>query len=172
MSDLFHKDIPKDFVDRVFDTMEEADWHIFQVLSKRSTLMKKYLERRYLGRHCPAHIWCGVSVEDAPAKSRIRHLREAPASVRFLSLEPLIGPLGLLDLRQIDWVIVGGESGPGSRPMKEEWALSIRDQCNAQGVAFFFKQWGQFGPDGVSRGKKRNGRQLAGQVYDGMPLGA
>jgi protein gp37 len=121
---------------------------------------------------CPEHIWCGVSVEDAQAKSRIKHLQDSRLATRFLSLEPLIGALGVLDLRSIDWVIVGGESGPGARPMKEGWALSIRDQCEAQGVAFFFKQWGQFGPDGVSRGKKRNGRELAGRLYDGMPLSA
>ena len=172
MSDLFHKEIPSAFVDRIFSTMEAADWHVYQVLTKRSSLMKKYLEKRYVDRQCPDHIWCGVSVEDAQAKSRIQHLRDSRATTRFLSLEPLIGPLGVLDLRNIDWVIVGGESGPGARPMREEWARSIRDQCEAEGVAFFFKQWGQFGPDGVSRGKKRNGRELDGRVYDGMPVSA
>ncbi len=172
MSDLFHKEIPRDFVDNVFRTMEEADWHIFQVLTKRSTLMKKYLRDRYGSGLCPKHIWCGVSVEDSQAKSRIKHLRDAPATVRFLSVEPLIGPLGTIDLEGISWVIVGGESGPGSRPMNEEWALSVRDQCDEQGVAFFFKQWGQFGPDGIGRGKKRNGRELDGRLYDGMPLSA
>jgi protein gp37 len=169
MSDLFHKDVPTEFVDRVFDTMEAADWHVFQLLTKRSTLMMRYLNRRFAQRECPPHIWCGVSVEDAPAKSRVEHLRRSRASIRFLSIEPLIGPVGPLDLGGIHWVIVGGESGPGSRPMKLEWATSVRDQCKQQGVPFFFKQWGQFGADGISRGKKKNGRTLEGHLHDAMP---
>jgi protein gp37 len=142
MSDLFHKEVPREFIDKVFDTMERADWHIFQVLTKRSSLMARYLKTRYGPGRAPSHIWCGVSVEDAQAKSRINHLRVAPASIRFLSIEPLLGPLGWLDLSGIDWVIVGGESGPGARTMDAEWVREIRDQCLTRNVAFFFKQWG------------------------------
>jgi protein gp37 len=135
MSDLFHKEIPKDFIERVFDTMEAAPWHTFQVLTKRSSLMRDFLRKRYGTRRAPFHMWFGVSVEDGTKSSRIRHLREAPASIRFLSIEPLIGPVGKLDLSGIDWVIVGGESGPGARPMKKEWVYKIRDQCQASRVA-------------------------------------
>ena len=113
MSDLFHKEIPAEFVDRVFDVMEEADRHVFQILTKRSSLMESYLKRRYEWSNAPRHIWCGVSVEDHMATARIRHLRRAPVAVRFLSIEPLLGPVGDIDLEGISWVIVGGESGPG-----------------------------------------------------------
>ena len=169
MSDLFHKNVSKAFIDQVFDTMERADWHMFQVLTKRSSLLCDYLKVRYRGRRAPTHIWCGVSVEDAQAKSRVNHLRLAPASIRFLSLEPLLGPLGRLDLSGIDWVIVGGESGPGARPMEADWVRSIRDQCLAQGTAFFFKQWGAWGADGEKRSKSANGREYLGRVWDAMP---
>jgi protein gp37 len=162
MSDLFHKDVPRPFVDRVFDTMEQAEWHIFQVLTKRSSLMSRYLQSRYGAGKAPAHIWCGVSVEDAQAKSRIIHLRVAAASTRFLSLEPLIGPLGRLELGGIDWVIVGGESGPGSRSMDADWVRAIRDQCLAQGAAFFFKQWGGLRP-------KSGGRMLDNREWSEYP---
>jgi protein gp37 len=162
MSDLFHKEIPREFVARVFDTMEAAPWHIFQVLTKRSSLMRDFLRTRYEMRRGPFHMWFGVSVEDGTKTSRIRHLREAPASVRFLSIEPLIGPVGKLDLTGIDWVIVGGESGPGARPMKEEWALNIRDQCHVADVAFFFKQWG-------GRTPKSGGRLLEGEEWSQFP---
>jgi len=162
MSDLFHKEIPKGFVARVFDTMERAPWHTFQVLTKRSSLMRNFLRMRYGSRRGPAHMWFGVSVEDGSRASRIRHLREAPAGVRFLSIEPLIGPLGVLDLTGIDWVIVGGESGPGARPMRTEWVRNIRDQCTAAGVAFFFKQWGGFRP-------KSGGRELDGREWNEFP---
>jgi protein gp37 len=146
MSDLFHKEIPREFLERVFDTMEQASWHTFQVLTKRSSLMRDFLRQRYAGRRAPQHIWFGVSVEDASKTSRIRHLREAPATVRFLSVEPLIGPLGSVDLTGLHWVIVGGESGPGARPMHPDWVRHIRDQCAMSGVAFFFKQWGGLRP--------------------------
>ena len=136
--------------------------HVFQVLTKRSSRMSKYLQRRYPDDPCPSHIWCGVSVEDAQAKSRIKHLQDAPAATRFLSIEPLIGPVGTLDLEGIDWVIVGGESGPGFRPMKPEWVREVRDQCVEQGVAFFFKQWGGFRP-------KSNGRELDGREWSEFP---
>jgi protein gp37 len=139
MSDLFHKEIPHAFISRVCDTMERARWHTFQVLTKRSSLMRNFLKRRYGQGGCgPKHIWFGVSVEDGSKLSRIRHLQEAPAGVRFLSIEPLIGRIGKLDLVGIDWVIVGGESGPRARPMNSDWVREIRDQCVENGVAFFF----------------------------------
>ncbi|MEQ9447751.1 MAG: phage Gp37/Gp68 family protein, partial [Rhodospirillaceae bacterium] len=162
MSDLFHKEVPRKFIDRVFDTMERADWHRFQVLTKRSSLLRDYVNRRYAEGVVPPHIWLGVSVEDRKRVSRIRHLRQASISTRFLSLEPLLGPLGTLDLDGIHWVIVGGESGPRFRPMEESWALEIRDQCVAANVPFFFKQWGGFRP-------KSGGRTLDGREWDGFP---
>jgi len=162
MSDLFHKEVPSKFVDRVFDTMEQASWHSFQVLTKRSSLMRNYVRRRYGRRRGPAHIWCGVSIEDAQAKSRIAHLRDAPAGIRFLSVEPLIGRVGPLNLGGIDWVIAGGESGPGARPMDIEWVREVRDQCIDQGVAFFFKQWGGLRP-------KSGGRELDGREWSELP---
>jgi protein gp37 len=162
MSDLFHKNIPEDFVDRVFDTMERAPWHTFQVLTKRSSLMRDFLRQRYGTASGPSHMWFGVSLEDATKVSRIKHLRDAPAGVRFLSIEPLIGPIGTLDLSGIDWVIVGGESGPGARPMHPDWARSIRDQCVNARVKFFFKQWGGLRP-------KSGGRELDGRPWDEFP---
>ena len=162
MSDLFHKEVPISFVDQVFDTMELAHWHTFQVLTKRSSLMRRYVNSRYKDAPVPPHIWLGVSVEDGKRKSRIQHLRDTNATIRFLSIEPLIGPVGALDLNGIHWVIVGGESGPRARPMKEEWALEVRDQCIDADVHFFFKQWGGFRP-------KSGGRELDGRVWDGLP---
>ena len=162
MSDLFHKDIPTDFIDNVFETMETADWHVFQVLTKRSPLMRDYLRRRYGSRLAPRHIWCGVSVEDNKAAARIRHLQDAPLSTRFLSIEPLLGSVRDIDIEGISWVIVGGESGPNARPMKREWAIEVRDLCERKGIPFFFKQWG-----GVF--KKRTGRILDGRTWDEMP---
>lgn len=162
MSDLFHKEVPRAFVDQVFDTMEKADWHKYQVLTKRSSLMRNYLQRRYAVSPPPSHMWFGVSVEDRAACSRIDHLRQAPAAVRFLSIEPLIGAVGTIDLTGIHWVIVGGESGPGARPMLEEWVREVRDQCASQGVAFFFKQWGGYRP-------KSGGRLLDGREWSEMP---
>ena len=163
MSDLFHKSVPRSFVDQVFDTMEAADWHVFQLLTKRSSRMRDYLRSRYADRPAPEHIWCGVSVEEAQARGRIDHLRAAPAGVRFLSIEPLIGPVGTIDLTGIHWVIVGGESGPRARPMQIEWVREIREQCLDQGVAFFFKQWGGIRP-------KTGGRELDGQEWNEMPV--
>lgn len=162
MSDLFHKAVPREFVDRVFDTMERADWHVFQVLTKRSSLMRDYLKERYRDRPAPEHIWLGVSVEEAKAKSRVEHLRGAPATMRFLSIEPLIGAVGQIDLSGIHWVIVGGESGPGARPMAPDWVRDIKRQCEKQDVAFFFKQWGGIRP-------KSGGRSLDGQEWNEMP---
>jgi protein gp37 len=163
MSDLFHKDVPRRFIDQVFNSMESADWHRFQVLTKRSSLMRKYLRARYGTGRGPGHIWCGVSIEDTQAKSRLAHLQDAPASVRFLSLEPLLGPLGQLDLAGIDWVIVGGESGPRARPMRPDWVREIRDECLRQGVAFFFKQWGGLRP-------KTGGRSLDDREWNEFPF--
>tara|TARA_B100000315_G_scaffold255894_1_gene300393 strand:+ start:168 stop:923 length:756 start_codon:yes stop_codon:yes gene_type:complete len=162
MSDLFHKHVPKGFVDSVFDTMEQADRHVFQVLTKRSSRLRSYVNARYSGRRVPNHIWLGVSIEDKARLSRLRHLGETTASIRFLSLEPLIGPVGRLDLEGIHWVIVGGESGPRARPIEAEWVREIRDQCLAHDVAFFFKQWGGLRP-------KTGGRNLDGRKWSEYP---
>lgn len=162
MSDLFHKDVPDEFIDRVFDAMEKADWHVFQLLTKRSSRMRNYMAGRYGNDLAPAHIWCGVSIEDASVKVRLRHLQQAPAGTRFLSIEPLLGCVGDLDLGGIDWVIVGGESGVGARPMDADWVRRIRDQCVEQHVAFFFKQWGGFRP-------KSGGRELDGREWNEYP---
>jgi len=163
MSDLFHKEIPKEHIAKVFDTMEKANWHIYQVLTKRSSLMQKFINERYADRTAPAHMWFGVSIENHRTKSRIAHLRDANAGIRFLSVEPLIGHVGPLDLGGISWVIVGGESGPGARPMEAEWALDIRNQCVKAGVAFFFKQWG-------GRTPKTGGRLLEGREWNEFPM--
>lgn len=162
MSDLFHKEIPSEFIDHVFDTMEAAHWHVFQVLTKRSSILRDYLRRRYAARAPAPNIWCGVSVEEGAAKGRITHLRATPAAVRFLSIEPLIGAIGDVDLSGIGWVIAGGESGPGARPIHLEWVRELRDQCQAQAVAFFFKQWGGLRP-------KSGGRQLDGREWSEFP---
>jgi protein gp37 len=159
MSDLFHRDVPAGYIHRVFDVMKRAHWHRFQVLTKRSlrlTRLSKELDWQ-------PNIWMGVSVESKEYAFRIDHLRDTNAHVKFLSLEPLLGPLPKLNLKGIDWAIVGGESGPGARPMRPEWVLDIRDQCLKASVPFFFKQWG-----GVN--KKRAGRELEGQTWDQMPL--
>jgi protein gp37 len=164
MSDLFHKEVPFSFIDAVFDTMETAHWHTFQVLTKRSSLLMKYLRGRYrAGRPAPPHIWLGVSVEDAKNAVRIKHLRAAPASIRFISFEPLLDSVGTIDLTGIHWAIVGGESGPGARPMAESWALEIRDQCKKAKVAFFFKQWGGIRP-------KSGGRLLRRREWNQYPV--
>jgi protein gp37 len=162
MSDLFHKDVPFDFVNAVFNTMEEADWHTYQILTKRSSLLLKYLRRRYGDEFAPPHIWLGVSVENKDNTVRIKHLKSAQASVKFVSFEPLIGSVGPVDLTGIDWAIVCGESGPRARPMAEEWALEVRDNCKRDGVAFFFKQWGGNRP-------KSGGRELKGREWNEYP---
>jgi protein gp37 len=162
MSDLFHKDIPKAHISAAFDTMEAADWHVYQILTKRSSLLQKFINDRYRGREAPAHMWFGVSVENQQATSRIAHLQKSNASVRFLSVEPFIAPVGRLCLDGIDWVIVGGESGPRARPMKPEWVIDIRNQCVATRVAFFFKQWGGSSP-------KTGGRLLDGKEWNQFP---
>jgi protein gp37 len=158
MSDLFQTGVPPEFIHRVFDTMRRAHWHLFQVLTKRSERLLELSPKL----QWPGNVWMGVSVENQKYTFRIEHLRHTNAKVKFLSLEPLLGPLPELDLEGIDWVIVGGESGPGARPMKAEWVLDIRDQCESARVPFFFKQWG-----GVN--KKKTGRELDGVTYDAMP---
>lgn len=159
MSDLFHKDVPVEFILRAFDVMRRANWHQFQILTKRSA---RLLE---LDPILPwaSHIWMGVSVETEDCLFRIDHLRHTAAQVKFLSLEPLLGPLQRLNLKAIDWVIVGGESGPGARPMNPLWVINIRNQCQKAGVPFFFKQWG-------GTKKKKNGRELEGRTWDEMPI--
>jgi protein gp37 len=159
MSDLFHKDTPEEFILRVFDVMRRASWHVFQVLTKRSDRLVD-MSRKI---DWPENVWMGVSVEQMDYTFRIDDLRKTGAKVRFLSLEPLIGPLHGLNLNGIHWAIVGGESGPGARPVQQEWIADIRDQCVAAKVPFFFKQWG-----GVF--KKRTGRTLDGRTWDEMPV--
>lgn len=158
MSDLFHEDVPLSFIQRVFETMTNCPQHTFQILTKRSSRLLTLSE--YLP--WPNNVWMGVSVEDKNVLHRVHDLVQVPASIRFLSCEPLIGPLDSLPLSKIHWVIVGGESGPGARPMKMEWVESILQQCTKHDVAFFFKQWG-----GVR--KKNTGRTLHGKTYDEMP---
>ena len=162
MSDLFHKEVPWSYVDRVFDVMERADWHVFQVLTKRSSLMRDYLRGRYGDAFAPSHIWCGVSVEDPAALVRVKHLQESPASLRFLSMEPLLASVGQFDVSGISWIIVGGESGPGARPIEVDWVCEVRDLCLNNGIPFFFKQWGGLRP-------KSGGRELGGLEYNGKP---
>ena len=163
MSDLFHHEIPESYIARVAATMRLARWHTYQVLTKRSARLRELLSGSLKDAAAEAHIWWGVSVEDRQyGLPRIADLHAAPAPLRLLSVEPLLEPLGRLPLEGISWVIVGGESGPGARPMKEEWVLSIRNQCEAAKVPFFFKQWG-----GVR--KKASGRVLCGRTYDGFP---
>ena len=161
MSDLFHKDVPVEFIAKTFDVMRRANWHVFQVLTKRSG---RLLELSPMLPWAP-HIWMGVSVETLQYAPRIDHLRQTGAMVKFLSLEPLLGPLPGLNLEGIDWVIVGGESGPGARPMDPAWVLEIRDQCLDAHVPFFFKQWG-------GTRKKKAGRGLEGRTWDEMPATA
>lgn len=158
MSDLFHKDVSTEYIHRVFDVMNQASWHRFQILTKRS----QRLVRLSQTINWQPHVWMGVSVESNEYTFRIDHLRETQAHVKFLSLEPLLGPLPNLNLKGIDWVIVGGESGPGARAMRTEWVLEIRDQCLAAGVPFFFKQWG-------GTNKKKSGRMLENRTWDEMP---
>ena len=158
MSDLFHRDVPTEFILRVFDVMNRACWHTFQLLTKRSDRLVELSPEICW----PGNVWMGVSVESQEYRFRVDHLRQTGAQVKFLSLEPLLGPLPGLDLTGIHWVIVGGESGPGARPLQERWALDLRDQCREANIPFFFKQWG-----GVR--KKRAGRLLEGHTWDAMP---
>lgn len=158
MSDLFHERVPDTFINKVFTIMEQAHWHQFQVLTKRSARLKNLANKM----NWPPNVWIGVSVENEKSKYRIDDLKYVPAILRFLSLEPLLGPIEFIDLNNIDWVIVGGESGPKARPMKEEWVKKIKDFCIDQNTPFFFKQWG-----GIN--KKKNGRILEGRIWKEMP---
>jgi protein gp37 len=157
MSDLFQKEIPKTFIDSVFATMERADWHVYQILTKRSSLMRRYVNERYKAGPAPAHIWLGVSIEDQRALTRLVHLKQTNARVRFISFEPLLQAIESVDLTGINWVIAGGESGPGARVVMPDWVRSIRDQCRSQSVAFFFKQWG--GKTSKAGGNRLDGRR-------------
>ena len=166
MSDLFHKGVDDGFVAQVFDVIRRCPQHTFQVLTKRADRMAAF----FRDRKVPSNAWLGVSVEDRKyGVPRINALRQVAARIRFLSVEPLLQDVGALDLTDIHWVIVGGESGPKARPMKLEWVESIREQCEAQGAQFFFKQWGGWGVDGKRRSKKANGRLLGGRTWDNMP---
>ena len=165
LSDLFHKDVPEEFIAQVFATMEQANWHQFQVLTKRSSRLRDLSA----ALPWPDNVWAGVSIENNQYLFRADDLRATGAKVKFLSLEPLLGPLPDLNLAGIDWVIVGGESGPKARQMKAEWARDIRDQCVAAGVPFFFKQWGCYDENGGRVGKKKAGRLLDGRQWDEMP---
>lgn len=160
MSDLFHANVPLTYIQQVFDVMRQASWHTFQVLTKRADRLLE-LDREL---EWPGNVWMGVSIESRAVEHRINSLRATHARLKFLSIEPLLEALPDLDLRGIDWAIVGGESGPGSRPMNAEWVSDIRDQCAVAGVAFFFKQWG-------GTNKKRTGRELDGRTWDEMPSG-
>lgn len=166
MSDLFHNDIPFRFLDQVFDVIKRTPQHTYQILTKRAARMRKYFASRIV----PDNVWLGVSVENRKyGLQRIDDLREIKAGIRFLSVEPLLEDVGEIDLRGIHWVIVGGESGSKARPMKAEWVETIKEQCEQDGVAFFFKQWGGWGADGKRRAKKNNGRLFAGKTWDEMP---
>ncbi len=163
MSDLFHEGVDEEFIGQVIQVMELADWHVYQVLTKRAERMREVISSRHPDLEAKRHIWLGVSVENRKhGLPRIAHLREAPAAVRFLSVEPLLEDLGQLDLEGIDWVIVGGESGHGARPMRSEWVRSIHEQCAERSIPFFFKQWG-------GARKHATGRSLDGRTHDELP---
>ncbi len=167
MSDLFHKDVPFEYIDRVMEVISRTPQHRYQILTKRAERMAEYFASHVV----PENVWLGVTVECQHTKHRIDSLRTiTSASIRFLSCEPLLEDLGQLDLRDIDWVIVGGESGPKARPMKKEWVLNIKQQTEVHGVAFFFKQWGTWGSDGIKRNKHANGKKLDGKVLQQMPV--
>ncbi len=169
MSDLFHEDIPFAFLDEVFDIIRQTPHHTYQILTKRAGRMRRYFANEK--RSVPDNAWLGVSVEDKQyGLKRIDELRKVDARIRFLSLEPLLEDLGELNLKDIHWAIIGGESGPKARPMKKAWVQNIKSQCRQQNVAFFFKQWGGWGADGKRRAKKANGRKLSGRTWDEMPV--
>ena len=165
MSDLFHEEMPFEYLDAIFEIIKETPWHTYQILTKREKVMADYFKDKTL----PKNVWLGVTVENSETKHRINFLREINATIRFVSIEPLIDDVGNLDLDNIHWVIVGGESGIKARPMKSEWAENIKRQCEQQNAAFFFKQWGTWGVDGIKRNKKLNGRKLNGKLYDEYP---
>jgi protein gp37 len=165
MADLFHESVPFSFVDMVMETIAQTPWHRYQILTKRAERMAGY----FADNPIPPNVWLGVTVEALASKSRIEYLRGLGAAIRFLSCEPLVEGLGALDLTNIDWVIVGGESGVQARPMKPEWVRSIQNQADEQNAAFFFKQWGTWGSDGIKRNKKANGKTLDGRIVQMMP---
>lgn len=160
MSDMFHADVPDTYIDQVFEQMEAVDRHIYQLLTKRPERMRRYVRKRYANAVAPAQIWFGTTIESGDYAWRADMLREVNAKMRFLSIEPMIGPVDAVDFNGIGWIIVGGESGPGKRPMNPQWARDVRDRCLATGIPFFFKQWHKAG----------TGRILDGRTWDGMPL--
>lgn len=166
MSDLFHEEMPEEFLDKIFNVIKETPHHIYQILTKRDKRMAEYFKNRSV----PKNVWLGVTSENRKdGLPRIDNLRKIKATVKFLSLEPLLEDLGKINLKGIDWVIVGGESGHKARLMKEEWAISIKDQCTKANVPFFFKQWGTWGADEIKRNKKSNGRLLQGRLWENYP---
>lgn len=165
MSDIFHEDVPFEFIDNIMETINKSPQHRYQILTKRSERMSEYFKTRDV----PNNVWLGVTVECQTSKKRIEDLRKLDASVRFLSCEPLLEDLGTLNLDGIDWVIVGGESGPKARPMMLKWVVNIKEQVEQQRAAFFFKQWGTWGSDGIKRNKHANGKLLQGEIIQQMP---
>ncbi len=166
MSDLFHESVPTDFIEQVMEVISNTPQHCYQILTKRAERMESYFSHHSI----PSNTWLGVTVENKDAKYRLDHLRSLNAEVLFLSCEPLLEDLGILDLSGIDWVIVGGESGRSARPMKKEWVINIKEQVEQQHASFFFKQWGTWGSDGVKRSKYANGKLLEGRVIQNMPI--
>ena len=165
MSDIFHEDVPFGFVDKIFNVIKQTPQHRYQILTKRAERMAEY----FANHSIPVNVWLGVTVEAKSSRFRIDLLRNLPASVKFLSCEPLVEDLGELNMAGIDWVIVGGESGPQARPMQESWVLNIHRQVEKQGARFFFKQWGTWGADGIKRSKHENGKLLKGEIIQEMP---
>lgn len=166
MSDLFHEKMPDEFLDKIFEIIKKTPQHTYQILTKRAESMARYFKNKKI----PQNVWLGVTVENKRAKARIDCLRSIGARIRFLSIEPLLEDVGEINLGNIDWAIVGGESGFNARPMQEEWVVKIKKQCEMQGTAFFFKQWGAWGADGIRRNKKANGRKLLNKVWEAYPL--
>lgn len=166
MSDIFHENVPFSFVDKIINVILQTPQHRYQILTKRAERMAEYFSNKIV----PNNVWLGVTVECKETKNRIEYLRTLKASVKFLSCEPLLENLGDLNLTGIDWVIVGGESGPKARPMKEEWVLNIKQQVEKQKSVFFFKQWGTWGSDGIKRNKCKNGKLLNGKIFQEMPI--
>jgi len=166
MSDIFHQDMPEDYLNKIFNVIRETPYHTYQILTKRADRMFDYLSQREI----PQNVWLGVTVENRKeGLSRIDKLRKLKASILFLSIEPLLEDLGKINLRNIDWVIVGGESGNRARPMEKEWVVNIKQQCEEEDIAFFFKQWGTWGDDKVKRNKKLNGKELNGKIWQQYP---
>jgi len=166
MSDLFHQDMPKDYLDKIFEVIKNTPQHTYQILTKRADKMFAYFKNKQI----PKNVWLGVTVENKKeGLPRIEYLRQLNASVLFLSIEPLLEDLGKIDLSNIDWVIVGGESGHKARPMEKEWVVNIKQQCEKNNIAFFFKQWGTWGADKVKRNKKLNGKEIDGKIWQQYP---